>query len=294
MKIHKIVKTLFKVYLLTSLCLIFTGCTLTENLLFYAESIVTGEPYTSKEARLYNEAVDNFFVALDAGDKDALHEMFSPSVQATDSDLDIQIDRLMEAYPGPTDVCGRDGSMVAGSYSNSHGKHTSSVGSRFAVASNGKYFFCLFDLMYENDVDEDQIGITRINFYSDNDYCAEMYSEDTDISTDNGLSIYMHYPLDCEIRVINSFPYKYAPTAKALNESEVKAFLQSSSCYSQFVDRFGEPNAADIFYYWELTSENDTPYYLELGIDEQTDSIYGATVVDNFDWLYSLLPKDDE
>ena len=294
MKISKIVKALFEVCLLICLCLTCTGCRLVKSLWVYAQSIVTGELYLSKEARLYNETVDNFFVALDAGDKDAIRGMFSPRAQVTDTDLDVQIVRLLEAYSGPTDICGRDGSMVHGSYSNHHGTHTSSVDSKFPVVSNGKYFWCLLDFMYENDSDKDQIGITRINFYSANDYCALRYSEDSYISTVAGLSVYMQYPLDCEIRAISGYPYKYTPTVKPLNETEVRAFLENSSSYTEFAERFGAPNAQNISTYWELATENGTLHYLELGIDKETDSIYDAAVVDDFDWLYMLWKKDDE
>lgn len=281
------------------LCLTCTGCVdyeLIHNLLQAAKHEATDEPYVSYEEKTYNAAVDEFFAAVDAGDKAAIKEMFSEYVQEEVPDLDEKIDELLEFYPGPTDGCGRDGGSVHGRYSNDYGVHTSSVDDMFPVLSNGTYYWCRFELMYENDEDEDQIGITSVIFFSDDDYCDLRYDEDHSrkIPEDIGLHVYNECSLDCEIRSIGGYPYQYTSVDRVLDEEEVKKFLQESNCYTDFVDHFGEPNAINIFYCYELPDEDGQPRYLELGVYEEKDQVYSAAVYDDFEWLYLVYKADEE
>lgn len=82
----------------------------------------TDSPYISTEAQIYNKAVDDFFTALDNKDKESLLEMFSLNARTAKPDLEQEIAKLFEVYPGPTDVCKRDGGKVSGSYSIEQGK----------------------------------------------------------------------------------------------------------------------------------------------------------------------------
>lgn len=279
---------------LMAACLLFTGCAPARQLW---ENITNGEnaePYISPEGRLYNETVDKFFAALDAGDREAIRKLFSPKVQKEAVDLDAQINLLLETYPGPTDACGRDGRSVYGEYGTHYGSRTSLARSTFPVLSKGKYYWCSFELMYENDNDKEQLGITQIIFFSADYYCAVRYDEAGEGFWDTpGLSVYTDYPLDCEVRAINGYPYKYTSSAP-LEEAQVKRFMQTSPGYSDFTGQFGEPNAVNVYYYYELPAENGEPRYLQLGVEEAKDSIFHISVVDDFGWLYNLWDAKDE
>lgn len=276
-----------------------TGCydyELIHNLIEAAKHEATDEPYVSYEEKTYNAAVDAFFAAVDVGDKEAIKGMFSEYVQEEVPDLDEKIDELLEFYPGPTESCGRDGGSVNARHHSEYGGGMSVVDDMFPVISNGTYYWCRFELTYENDEDEDQIGITSVIFFSADDYCDLRYDEDDSrkIPEDIGLHIYNECSLDCEIRSIEGFPYKYTSIDRVLDEEEVKKFLQESNCYTDFVNHFGEPNAINIFYCYELPDEDGQPRYLQLGVYEEKDQVYSAAVYDDFEWLYLLYKADEE
>ena len=82
----------FAIVLLAALCCLHTGCSSNKYL-----SI-------GSEENIYNQTVDDFFQALDAHDKEALKDMFAPSVRKKDKALDENIDRLLECYSWPTAI----------------------------------------------------------------------------------------------------------------------------------------------------------------------------------------------
>lgn len=279
--------------LLLPLSILFSGCGQVDMLLSTLKN-KTEELSTSREAKIYNEAVDEFFLALDNRDKDAIRNLFSPYIQKTDKDLEEQIDLLLEAYPGPTDFCGRDGKVVHGSYSNEYGSHSSMADSEFAVVSNGTYYWCYFQLMYENDFEEEQIGINRLTLCSAEYDCAIHYDEEGAEWPDTpGISVLMEYPLDSEVRAVCGSAYKYTQIERTLTEEQVKEFFRHSEQYSEFVEQFGEPNAKNVYYVYELPSEDSKPRYLRMGVNEQSDSISSASVVDDFVYMRTLWKKND-
>lgn len=278
---------------LTISCMTCTGCSVVKDTLQQIKDEAKNEPHLSFEAKTYNDAVDKFFVALDAGDKNAMIEMFSANVRSKDADLDAQMEKLLEIYPGPTDACGRNGNLVQGSYSRHYGKHISTVEDTFPVLSNGTYYWWSFQLVYENDEEEDEIGISKIVFYSAEEYCGIYYDENSVTPDAIGLSIYADDILDCEVRSIAGFPYKYTPTDTVLDEEEVKTWLENSNSYTEFVQKFGEPNAVNIYYCYELPQENGQPRYLQLSVDEDIDSIRHASAMDAFGWIYNIWDRDE-
>lgn len=285
----KITQYLFAFMLLSVLTLTCTGCAVSKVLKNISSELTKPDPF--------NQAVDDFFAALDARDKEAIKEMFAQSVQNEDAELEEQIEQLMKNYPGPTEYCGRNGADHE-SRSSSKGKHTSSGWSPFPVISNGEYYWCTFEITYENDSDRDKVGITQVCFFSFNDYCDIRYDEDKKYPAENGLIVCFDYPLDCEVRSIAGQPYKYTARKKNIDESEVKEFLESASkeCelyWSDFEERFGRPNASLYEYYhiYELPSENGKPHYLMVSGERELDSV---SVYDDIDFIYNIWDKDDK
>lgn len=274
--------------LLICISLICSGCSSGELVKNIIQNHVPEEAFLSSEAKKYNEAVDAFFAALDAGDSDAIRGLFSKNVQETDADLDQQIETLTALYSGPTDINRRDGKSLSGSYSNHYGDHTSTVYSTFPVVSNDIFYWCYFELTYENDEDEDNIGITKLLFFSADERCRFQYDGDWKIPDESGLIVYPDDSLDCEVRCVSGYPYKFTPSETPLKEDEVKSFLDTNTSFSAFVERFGEPNAVHIYHIYELPPVDDSPRYLQVSVDEYTNEIFGASAVDSFEWLYRV------
>lgn len=265
------------------LCVFCTGCVPIDR-----------DSYISAEAELYNEAVDEFFTALDAHDKDAIREMFAPSVREEDTDLDEQIEKLIEFYPGPTDICKRDGKMVAGSYDNDYGTKSAEVNSGFPVVSNGTYYWCYFSLMYRNDFDKNEIGVKDITFYSAESICAERIepvsrkgsmdkgAEEKEV----GLNIRMDVSVDYEVRFVGGYAEKYMPVDRTLTQEQVAEFFKTSDSYLAFIEQYGEPNVKDdsgVCFSYELSPENGEPRYLTFYVGKDKDTIVSAYVQNDLD-----------
>lgn len=247
----------------------------------------------TEEEQIYNDAVDEFFAAVDAKDKDAIRGMFTLKVQQEDKNLNEKIEQFLEVYPGPTDLCTRDGSMVHGSYKEHYGKRSAEVDSTFMLVSNGVHYWCDFDLMYQNDFDEEQIGIVSCTLYSEDYYCALRY-DDSGVEWPNtdGLSVCTDYSLDCEIRVIDKEPYKYTQLDRTITEEQVLDFLETSHKYSDFVKQFGEPNAEHIYHYYEFLGDDGKIYYMNVGDDDRKDLIYGIYLDDEFDYVRTIWKEE--
>ena len=269
-----------------------TGCAPLKDLTDIVKNKTTNESYVSFEEKTYNEAVDCFFAALDKRDKETIRSLFSPHIRKTDSDIDKQIDLLLKAYPGPTDICKRDGGKVHGEYSSKYGDCSSMADSSFPVVSNGTYYWCWFQLMYENDFDEEKVGINQLVLFSSDYFCALQYGDEGARWPDaSGLSVCTDYTLDYEVRAIDGAPYKYTPSKRTLTREDILAFLKTSQSYSEFLEKFGEPNAQNIYYIYELSNEK-TADYLRLGVDETEDSIYNASIVDEYGYISTLWKKE--
>ncbi|MGM9680835.1 MAG: DUF5104 domain-containing protein [Eubacteriales bacterium] len=259
-----------------------SGCAL---LFLMPVSVSSSGNHDEEEA--YERALTDFLTALDAGDKDAIREMFSPAVRAEVGDLDEQIDRLLEIYPGPTDVCGNDG-QLQGSTHIENGNASMSASNDFFLQSGDQYFWCYLDLMYRNDFDESRIGITQILFFTADEYWSFYCDEEAKYTEAVGLTVYAGKTVDGEFRVIDGGLFLYSPTERTLSVDDVSDFLKGTDHYSAFVNTFGEPNAVGVFYYYELPSENGQRRYLSLCVYEEDDSILSVDVVDELGYCYTV------
>ncbi|WP_244385844.1 DUF5104 domain-containing protein [Raoultibacter timonensis] len=271
---------------LAALCLACCSCGLAEDLLGRG----AGEGYVSEEERLFNEAVDGFFAAVDARDAAAIRAAFAPNVRDSHVDLDRQIEELFEAYPDPTDVCKRDGGTVAGSYSTDHGVKTAEVSSGFPVVSGERSYWCFFELVYRNDADEGDVGIKNVTLYSAEYRCAAMLDDEraraAEASGEQGIQVFTDISLDYEVRFIGGYPEKFVSIDRVLTEDEAAGFFETSRSYSAFVERFGEPNSesgSGVSFAFELPAEQGEPRYLDLVVDDRTDEIVSAYVQNDLD-----------
>ena len=101
--------------------------------------------------------------------------------------------------------------------------------------------------------------------------------------------------LDCQVRAIEGRAYKYTPPQAPLDLDEVEAFLAGGEkTYDDFVERFGEPCAVNIWYFYELPPEDGAPRYLRMNVDYNDQTVFGFSMVDDRQWLCRLFQPQEE
>ncbi|MBQ8408539.1 MAG: DUF5104 domain-containing protein [Clostridia bacterium] len=242
----------------------------------------------SKERRIYEESIETFFTALDGQDFSALKSLFSRAVIQSDDDLDEQIHKLMSIYPKDETKIFCDG-LLGGDYKQEYGKCMSTVYTTFPIVCDGEYFWVYYELVYEDDFSEENIGISRVFFYTADEYCIAFHDDSWKLPKDMGLLVYADRKVENEIRAINKFPYEFIPIARKIDISDVEAFLKLNKNLSDFTKEFGEPNAKDSNrYYYEIESE-DAVRYLVIGI--MGEEVYYANLVGEFDFIKCIFRK---
>lgn len=77
----------YRIMVLIVLGMLCTGCKTVNTLSEHLKGNRM-KPYVSQEEKVYNQAVNQFFEALDSRDKDAIRILFSSYIQKTDESLD--------------------------------------------------------------------------------------------------------------------------------------------------------------------------------------------------------------
>lgn len=275
-----------------SVCSLCSGCILM-NYGKNTKNTKNNEPYVSQEAKLYNKAVDDFFAALDNRDKGAIREMFSAKIQKKEKKLDEAIEKLFAAYPGPTDICKRDGRMVQGDYGDEHGLESAEISQGFPVVSNGTIYWCFFSLVYQNDEDRDEVGVKQVILDSAEYNCQQrLEPENRSGMMDKGkgvdksaIQVHTKCSVDYEVRFVGGYPEKFEPIDRELTQRQVTEFFRGSYSYSKFVKEFGFPNVSGVSGWcaYELPEEGGEPRYLSLLFDEETDEILSAYIKNDLD-----------
>lgn len=244
----------------------------------------------SGERKALGDAVDGLFAALDARDGEAVAALFSPYILERDTDLAEQIEKLMAVYPGPTTRYSWEDD--GGYKERSGGSYTNTANCTVYATCGGADYWCWVGLMYQNS-DPDKAGVTSIRFFTAEEFCGVHY-DDWDIPAEEGLAVYAERTLDCEVRAIESRPYKYTPPAAPLDLDEVEEFLAGGErTYDEFTARFGEPCAVNIWYFYELPPEDGAPRYLQMIVDYNDRTVGGFFMVDDRQWLCRLFKKEE-
>lgn len=232
--------------------------------------------YQSQEESSFNQAVDNFFAAVDAHDKNAIKELFAPNALEQTSSIDNDIQQLLNFYSGPTDRCERDGSRVAGGYHDG----IADANSWFAVISNGTTYYCYFTLRYRNESNKEDVGIQKVNFVSEKVVCSEDFTWPKEL----GINVIEDAEGDYLTRRIGGHPTKYTPMERSLTEEDFRTFIKESNSLKELIKQFGEPNAETttyVAYAYELEEENGEPRYAKLLVEG--DTIIEILVVNDVD-----------
>ena len=272
--------------LILSLCLSLTGCGEILHELFV-------ESREEREERVFTEAVEAIFAALDAGDADALYALFSQEAKEGDPDLEADIARMMEVYEGPYVTHGFDGLLGGGGHFEQEGR-TYSVFTSVPVEAGDTYYWIYLTYTYQCDPNPANIGITELEFFTADEWCLQLYDEESNRETSRGLTVYADKTLDSPWRCIYGAPHLYTDR-EAVDLLEAKAQIEENDSYAAFVERFGKPAASHIYHYFPLPDENGEARWLCLGYDDREgydDSIHTAYIVDRFVYLDMLLDEE--
>lgn len=272
--------------LILSLCLPLTGCGEILHELFV-------ESREEREERVYVETVEAIFAALDAGDADALYNLFSAEAKAADPELGADIARMMEVYEGPYVTHGFDGILGGDAHFEQEGR-TYSVFTSTPIEAGDTYYWIYLTYTYQCDPNPANIGITELEFFTADEWCLELCDEESTREPSRGLTVYADKTLDHEWRCIYGNPLVYTDRG-TVDLLEAKEQIEENDSYAAFVARFGEPAASYIYRYYPLLDENGEPRWLCLGYDDREgydDSIHTAYIVDRFVYLDMLLEDD--
>lgn len=273
----KYIKRILSFVLLAALLLLTASC---------------GSAYISNdEEKAFEELLPKLFGALDSSDEAAIYELFSPTVRAQSHNLQEQISELIAVYGGPTDEFELDSVAIQGTGHIGEPGNWEGADATIPVRSGENYYFFDIDLMYEH-YDEKQVGIVQLDFYTADEMLARREENGTWIEQE-GLHIHAEKHLACEIRTISRYPVRYTPSNSTINVEQVKKFLKTSCSFTEFVEKFGEPNAKSSvvdYYYYELPRENEDPRYLQ--IFQHEGEVLSVTIVDDFKFIETVWKKE--
>ena len=154
--------------------------------------------------------------------------------------------------------------MGAESGSSDHGKRIRRGSDWFAVVCDGANYYCDFSMVFQNDMDGDEVGVWSIHFVSEKVICAE----DFQFSADPGLHAQSEAPGDYQTRRIRHYPEVFVP----IEREEIRSFLEKETDFDMFRDTFGEPNAEtskNSRYAYELPDEAGEKRYLILYVTDE-------------------------
>lgn len=241
----------------------------------------------NREDKLYRNAIDDFFTALEAKNTDGILSLFSKSAIEDDKNIQNSINKLIEIYPdAPTQIL-FDG-LLHGSYSQTDGLYRAAISSTFPVFCGGEYYWIYLELVYEDDFCTDNIGISRIEFYTADEYCIYYHSDEPEAAQALGFYLYAEKELENRVISINNSPYEYVYIDRTISLMEIRSFFKSNTSYRDFVAKFGEPNASQpedlvdwYLVYYEVFVDGVAPVYVEICVYGSSEIKYANLVNSN-------------
>lgn len=245
------------------------------------------------EDEIYKENINNFFSALDNRDADAIKSLFSSSVIQSDTDFDEQISKLFSIYPNAKTEIRFDG-LISGDYASQDDKHKSVAYTTFPIICDNQYFWVYFELVYEDDFCEENVGLSSVFLYTADEYCAYFRNDSKKLPDEFGLLVFSDLKLEKEIRPIEGNPYEFTPVERMINVSDVEDFLGKNKSFAEFTEAFGQPNAKGPLwtYYYEITYNGSSARYLEIAVPDGKNIEY-ANIVGEFEFIRIILEEAD-
>ncbi len=241
--------------------------------------------FVDEEREIYKKTMKDLFTALDQQNVDAIYELFAPAMQ--NEALAEKIEELISVYAGPTEKIG-EVPPLQGEGSYEMGEKCLTACGTFPVVSDGRYYWCYLELMYENTVDESRIGITQLDFYTDDAY-YEFWSGDARYQEAKGLNLYLKDVDDNNIISINNYPYDYHPV-QTIDLEDAKRFFETSTSMKDFAGKFGEPASTDEFgCVYPLGKQDGEDRYLYIAHED--DEILYCEILGNFSYIDTVLEE---
>ena len=243
------------------------------------------------EDKIYQENINNFFAALDDRDTDAIKSLFSSAVIQNDTDLDEQISKLISIYPNAETEILFDG-LLSGDYESRDSKHKSVAYTTFPVICDNQYFWVYFELVYEDDFCEENVGLSSVFFYTADEYCAFFHNDSEKLPNELGLLVFSDLKLERDIKPIGGIPYEFTPVERTINISDVEVFFDKNKSLTEFMEAFGQPNSQGSLwtYYYEITETDGSAKYLEIGVPDGENIEY-ANIIGEFEFIRSILEE---
>ena len=243
------------------------------------------------EDKIYQENINNFFAALDDRDTDAIKSLFSSAVIQNDTDLDEQISKLISIYPNAETEILFDG-LLGGDYERRDSKHKSVAYTTFPVICDNQYFWVYFELVYEDDFCEENVGLSSVFFYTADEYCAFFHNDSEKLPNELGLLVFSDLKLERDIKPIEGIPYEFTPVERTINISDVEVFFDKNKSLTEFMEAFGQPNSQGLLwtYYYEITETDGSAKYLEIGVPDGENIEY-ANIIGEFEFIRSILEE---
>lgn len=254
--------------------------------------------YVDPEDVLIEDTYAALFAALDSGDADAILALFAENVRKQDKDIESEVQQMLDRWPGNTELWYYDG-VSSGAYSTRYGVKTAEVTAMIPAFAGGETFWVLIDVVYRDDQDEKNEGVTRMLFYTAEDYCRLREDQEYKYPDGHGLYVFAEEPDDPHVVCIDQYPVRMAD-AEPLDPAEVAEFIESSRSWAAFTARFGQPHGTNgggvrNAYYW-LEPENGELRVLDLGVTDSQDEIWGVYVDDELKqygiWEYLGIPYE--
>ena len=243
------------------------------------------------EDKIYQENINNFFAALDDRDTDAIKSLFSSAVIQNDTDLDEQISKLISIYPNAETEILFDG-LLSGDYESRDRKHKSVAYTTFPVICDNQYFWVYFELVYEDDFCEENVGLSSVFFYTADEYCAFFHNDSEKLPNELGLLVFSDLKLERDIKPIEGIPYEFTPVERTINISDVEVFFDKNKSLTEFMEAFGQPNSQGSLwtYYYEITETDGSAKYLEIGVPDGENIEY-ANIIGEFEFIRNIFEE---
>ena len=258
-------------------CLLLTGC-------HSRMAFMISHSKRSEDA--CSQLLTRFTTALETRDAAALKALFSPKVQAS-CDLDTPIRELLALTEGRTLRAEWDGLNSSGA-TRSRTEHSEHASFRIDLYIDGTPYFVHLEQIYRHQEEPDAVGATRIALYSDYLYISESFTS----PAGDGLFVHAYTGTDYQTRRINNYPHIWTEIPRTIPVAELSAIIQANPTLAAVQQAFGEPNAHDIFYFYQLADENGETRYAKLYVNDD-GTLRKVELISGTDWLRKLYPPEE-
>lgn len=227
-----------------------------------------------------NDVMSSMTQAIDNSDKEAIKALFTKKIQ-NDPRLLEQIDEFLKQYPKGAVWKHNNGSLSSGS-SSDHGKRTEHLTCRSVLESEGELYYVYFSVCYQNEYDEDKVGIER--FYVNSSKAEVMAdNEDADRYDENDyIKAVISVDTDFETRLVRGYSYMYYPYERSITLEQAVDALKKSETPEDLEHILGKPNGErkkhqEVMY--EIETDGKEPRYIIFRYDDDGKIRHSSAII---------------